>query len=733
MKLNFAVSAVIAVGAGFGGVGALDTIPQLRGSVGLGNLTLSVLSQCTALQSLGNPIHYSGTGSTSGEIALQIASGANAQMVAPMSRALGAGVCNGTTAAARAGAEGMIIALDGVIVVGNSGTIGAEGIDYPGSPGDPANQWRQILRVVYTGMPTSVGTNVFARDCDSAARRAIVNNWDNVFHGVVTACTDSHPSIPGTGANGYDQNNSIVEPGIRHAFRLDDVSGATDVFLGQLGLAGINFAQGAPAGSTAVQAGVYRALANDPFCNVKRPEDKWPPVTLPAGGGESSSQIPEMRQVGVPSGAGTGLGYAPYNFSALGSPRELSPFFAENMDQDPIRRKCVGRGNNAAVALPMEQVCGADGALGVVLPIHISSQLTTAEAYPSQPCDPGLGFFPGPPPMRPSTNPVRCPNGDYPDVPGSGDFQCWLPVRADSSRPPDFVAFDCINPPGNVPVSISDNAGAAPPYTDAPDTDGRTNSDGRAYNLIVRNADGSIRTESRPDPWKTTATWVPGFIDVPMIGAFYRIHTTRSLLLPPAHTSNTCTATNSEDQIGCLTRASPCSLGYANRRAVADNPGTSAALINGVAATNPTIQALLVGGTTYPFSHSVFLNTARGFESLHASDATVPGSDAEEELSRCFATLPFNGTINVAAAPFSLVPLPAPAGFTVPQPLCQDFNGSSLCGEASNSDACVGNDGIGGGIPTSSCQNGLRDGDETGPDVCPAARPTCNPSTHHCQ
>ncbi len=81
-----------------------------------------------------------------------------------MSRALGVDVCVGPTEAQRAGAEGMVVALEGIAIVGNSSNVGAEGIDYPGTAQNAANQWREVLRLIYTGMPSSVGQNVFLRD-----------------------------------------------------------------------------------------------------------------------------------------------------------------------------------------------------------------------------------------------------------------------------------------------------------------------------------------------------------------------------------------------------------------------------------------------------------------------------------------------------------------------------------------------------------------------------------------
>jgi len=700
MKTNLGIAVVFALGASATGVGALNLVE----SESTHNLTNDIISHCAALP-LGSLTGFP-LGASMAELGLELGVAPGTQLIAPMSRALGAGAC-GVAAGSRSGAEGMAVALDAVSIVVNSSSATPGGIEYTGSTaGNPLNEWRNVLRLIYTGMDITVGNNVFARDCASSARKALVNNWDNVFLGTSTACTDSHPSVPGIGAAGYDPSNSIVEPGIRHAFRRDDGAGETQVFLSLLGLGGIDFAQSPPAGSTTQQAAVYRALANSPFCNVKRPDDDWPPVTLPAGPFHSS-QIPEMTAVGVPAGAGPGLGWSS-QLRGSANPKNLSPFLNEYMDQDPIRRRCVGRGNNASVGLPMEQVCGADGALGVVLPIRVPQGLTPAEAYPTLPCNPGLGFFFGPTATRPTTEPVRCPNGD-----ASQDSKCLLPVRSDPTLPLD-VAFDCINPPGNAPQVVFDEDGNGTEFLDAPLTDGRTDVDGRVYNQILRRPDGSILTESRPDPSRV------GLMTTPVIGSFYRLHTTRSLLLPPLHASSTCTWDNSDDQLACLTFASPCSLSFAARGAVV-RTGASSAQVNGVPASPSAIQALVSGGTLYPLAHRVYLNSIEGFDLL-------PVGSPQAELTKCFATLPFSGAIAVDSVSNGLVKLPGL------RPFCDDFNGQALCTDALNADACVGNELLFGGvIPTSACDNGVRDGDETAVDVCPLVRPSCSAADHHCR
>jgi hypothetical protein len=721
MRKSIALGAFAALAAGSAGVGALDSVPAMVGSDTLKNLTVAVIDACTdlgtytadndPLKAGKQPIVYNGTGSGNGENAMKPSP--STQWVAPMSKPMGTGICN--AAAPRAGAEGIIMALDAVSIAVAGSVVGAEGIDYPGAAGDPANNWKTVLREVYTGMGAT-GSNLYARDCNSASRHAIVDNWDNIFHGSTgTTCADSNP----------DSGAANVEPGLRHAFRRDEESGTTDVFLGQLGLPTVNFQQTAPSsgsvptGSTTTQAVIYRALANSPFCNIRRPEDKNLPVN------KGGSFIPPMYQVGVPASIGgpaTGnQGLVPYDPSLGDNARFMAPYMTEMQDEDPIRRKCFGPKVTVldSPTAPREEVCSADGQLGLVLPINPPPALTTSERYPVLPCEDTRDFEFGPAPTRPTGDPVRCPNGDAPQ-----DGKCLLPTRTAGAG----FAFDCLNNGLNSPAAIFDADGNGSDYPDAPTTDGRGDADGRAYNLILRAADGSVRTIARPNPVAL------GTMNLPVVGAFYRIHSSRSGLPAPASTTQVCaTQDDATDQIGCLAQKSLCSIGYAGGGAITNNPGTVAALVNGVQATPATVQALVAGGTAYPLSRKLYLNSLRGFENLLTSSdpSGDAGKDAELDLAECYANLPFStfasvGTsqINIASPAFGFVPLPG----ATPKALCEDFNGTA-CTDATNTDACENNTGL---IPTSACNNGLKDGDETGPDACPAARPTCSPTTHHC-
>jgi hypothetical protein len=715
MRKSIALGTFAALAAGSAGAGALDSVPAMLGSDTLKNVTVQVIDACTDLKTYptdndpvkagAQPIVYNGTGSSNGENGMKPSP--STQWVAPMSRALGTGICN--SAAPRAGAEGIVFALDALSVVFASSVIGAEGIDFPGTPGVTTNAWRTVLREVYAGMGAS-GSNLFARDCNSAARRALVDNWDNLFRGTTGAtCADSNP----------DNGATNVEPGLRHAFRRDEESGTTDVFLGQLSLPTVNFQQTAPGnstviptGSNATQTAIYRALASSPFCNIRRPEDKNVPVN------KGGSFIPPMYQVGLPAGAGGptlvgSQGLVPYDAALGDNARFMAPYMPEMQDQDPIRRKCFGPKVTIADSptAPREEVCAADGTLGVVLPINPPPALAPAERYPVAPCEDTRDFEFGPAPTRPTGDPVRCPNGDAPQ-----DGQCLLPTRTAGAG----FAFDCLNNGLNSPAAIFDTDGNGSEYPDAPTTDGRGDADGRAYNLVLRAANGAVRTIARPNPVAL------GTMTLPIVGAYYRLHSSRSGLAAPNHTAVCATQDDATDQIGCLVQKNLCSMGFAGGGAVTNNPGTVAALVNGIAPSTANVQALVTGGTTYPIARKLYLNSIRGFETLLDSSAAVAGKDAELDLAECFSNLPFStfntvgaAQINVANPSIGFVPLP---GGATSKALCEDFNGTA-CGDTSNTDACENNTGL---LPTSACNNGLRDGDETGVDVCPPARPACN-------
>ena len=141
---------------------------------------------------------------------------------------------------------------DGNDFVGNVGELGRAGnVALPGGGsyqvgggGMPA--WKDVLRVVYTGCQNDEGDCVGAiarrQRCDDPVRHAIVNNWNNIVDGV--NCPDTN-----------------CPNGLRRAFRRDDNSGTTGVFLGFLGVA-----EDALASRPDLTADSFNCLVNPQLC-----------------------------------------------------------------------------------------------------------------------------------------------------------------------------------------------------------------------------------------------------------------------------------------------------------------------------------------------------------------------------------------------------------------------------------------------------------------------------------
>lgn len=207
---------------------------------------------------------YNGLGSTSGERAMEGSTlgttdppclpavgqgGANpgCQEISPMSRHMFANICNDEEAAGQA--EGLAICSDGLVVVTNnaaaqqfavdaascttgttdnaagfperaygnlrdSGTLPNTGYVVGGGLLNATTAWRDVLRIIYTGCQNTDGTCTAAdrvARCSDPIRQELVNSWANLFEGAncgTNACTQ-----------------------LRQAYRRDDNSGTTGVFL----------------------------------------------------------------------------------------------------------------------------------------------------------------------------------------------------------------------------------------------------------------------------------------------------------------------------------------------------------------------------------------------------------------------------------------------------------------------------------------------------------------------
>ena len=195
MRMKIAGATFLIVGAGAASVGALDNV-ALQGSDTLEHFTNSVLASVSQRHGSAG-ITYRGGGSSTGENAMTAAT--PTQTVSPMSRFLNptAGVC-----AKSRTAEGLVVALDGLSIVGKQTTTdtcgggavvqqrqdlpgdgrrGAPVVDCVGCTAGTNNyaftDWRDVITMVYTGKghavaPLKVVITTARRPRDDGVHRA---------------------------------------------------------------------------------------------------------------------------------------------------------------------------------------------------------------------------------------------------------------------------------------------------------------------------------------------------------------------------------------------------------------------------------------------------------------------------------------------------------------------------------------------------------------------------------
>ncbi|HWA75231.1 MAG TPA: hypothetical protein VG937_23000 [Polyangiaceae bacterium] len=729
MKKTMVVATFLALGAGAVGLSAPNGL-ALKGSDTLFALTQAVIAACP--NATGTT--YAGTGSGAGENAML----AGTQTVAPMSRFLGANAC-AATGATPTQSEGIAVAADGIsIVAAQSHQVACDPLNtdancnhtggaatglarntvltdasLPGGTYTLAD-WKEVLRLIYFGMRNFSGTasvvnTIAQRNCADPVRFYLTENYGKLFQnecgGNTGGCTK-----------------------LKHAFRRDQNSGTTDSFRVLVGFQDLNGTTGAPFCNQWIPNTAAAGPATAGGDHYYNSYDKavTPPFTRPAARGQNallfgvnkgcntspsdtcgspglvcSGASPDATHTGTcqpkacvsasDCGSTTGIGALscvagfcePTNVPGAGVlPSQWLDIY---QDSDPIRRTCDGLNDGTGAA---EQVCSWRGDLGLVLPVSIP---TTAAAvtYASAPCDPATPFRNGAG-IRlfgPDTNGdsvcALCPNGALPAgtqwnatiqaAVGPSTCQCLVPVTAGNDA-------RCLNSKGNIPTQSSGNF---PPLDGAGvDQAMRTSGtnpkfpaairDGRVYNLHLRtNASGGYANQTYSVGTTAAAR--------PILGAFYRIHSTRTLLA-----SGTCTDAggaccqdpDATRQIGCLVQASPCSIGFAGREASENvnlhaTEGSQSGF--GLALNQVTPDASCILGGTYPLSRILYFNSTKGFETLATS------GDQELELARCYSGKGTGAsTLNTVAAQNALV---AANGFIGINPFCKDFQEelSSVC------------------------------------------------------
>jgi hypothetical protein len=419
------------------------------------------------------------------------------------------------------------------------------------------NGWRDVLRVLLAGFDhDNTGTDAAAwaaRDCSSAVRQALANNWSNLFE---NNCSSPAGDTTGTCTS------------LRHVFRSSDSSVVTETLVALLGLPPV------VAPETAL-GGVVQHTGASPFCNVVRPGFVFasPPTCLQ---GTDATWDPTSSKY---TGGATCPGQLAVGANNVFL-RETAVYRAPFQDNDPIRRTCVGSGAGTAAA---EDVCSHSGDLGLVLPMNdvpeetLNPPRTNTDRYNPSPCYRARLTSVAPPEVYDALSQTRqvctrgllCPNGDQCNALGG----CLAPADANGNT-------QCLATKLTAPgTTISLNA------VPAVHPVGPGVAEGRAFNQHLYVQVGSA------GKYQTDA------VGLAVTGAFYRIHTAHSLApVSDAGPSPKCQLANANDQIGCLVAASPCSLGAAGVGTLTTNGSTTGGLK--LAAQSP-VPACVAGGQ-YP-------------------------------------------------------------------------------------------------------------------------------------
>ncbi|TPV96593.1 MAG: hypothetical protein B7733_03935 [Myxococcales bacterium FL481] len=328
-------------------------------------------------------------------------------------------------------------------------------------------------------------------------------------------------------------------------------------------------------------------------------------------------------------------------------------------DNDPIRRPCLGTGAHTGERVDHftgDQVCREDGTLGLLLPVVVPADPPVPRrfAYEDNACRSaadGNAAWPSGVAEFPADTTV-CPDGLAPVVGATGALlgkpTCWVPTA--SANRYCLADRDDTNP-----------AVAMGSY------------DGRAYNRYLWDrTTGLLRTDA---------------LGRHIVGAYYRVHTNAVAVNTRPNSGagdadQRCRRADSDQQIGCLTQADPCSLGF-SRPSGAEVGGTTNLKVKNVRPSVANIQNLVIEGVpahrVYPLARVSWLNTMKGFENV---DNVTFGAE-ERTLAECFADARL---VKAAARNTGHVPLP---GNRV---LCNDFSEDRRCdGEPANVDACANN------------------------------------------
>ena len=188
---------------------------------------------------------------------------------------------------------------------------------------------------------------------------------------------------------------------------------------------------------------------------------------------------------------------------------------------------------------------------------------------------------------------------------------------------------------------------------DSPLPAGAGINDARVFNLMPVNNVGGMA--ALLDSYQNPSFPAPTFNPRRFARRYYGVHMVR-----PDNTASTatitspCLLTTDTTQIGCLVKASPCSIGFAGREGADDGVGGApfnnvALRLNNIQATQQNIENLALGLTpVYPMARKLWFNS---FQDPAIGFVTPNLSSAEQALSTCMGLPPVCATSADCTAP----------------------------------------------------------------------------------
>lgn len=518
------------------------------------------------------------------------------QEVAPMSREMGTAVCGAGNSESAMQAEGIAVCKDGVAVITDNATLGMYGDDaaacaaYAALPntsntGSPpsfpdrgvgnladsgtlpvsgyvlgaglgaGNEWRDVLRIVYTGClqgdgdcvtangtgntSSGVPSRVRTQRCNSNVRKELLGAWRNLVEGVPCGSdlcevdlSDGMTAMPG-----HRADDGVDDTGLKHAFRRDDASGTTTAFLEFLGVR-TNVAGRAKVTATALESSGTGGCSQGLSPAAAKLITPIPEQFAYCDGGQLENVFPDCHNdTIVPIGG------------------------------DPVRKNCADG----------DDLCGPDGKAAVVQAIKSSRG---NNQFPTHQCSRGQfakkNFLASPHNV--------CPDGSKPSA-----GQCKLPFFSVTGGGQNF---DCLNPFNSRPSTVA----------------GTT--DGRAYNFVMRTTAGVV--DQPNGNTVEVASWRQNMASMVLSG------TQNIFGKAYAAADYQCTEPDATRNISCIISKSTCSIGFAGREAayttannyhVAHEP----LLVKDL---GPTNQDTLSGA--YPLARNLWFNAIGGMEQISA-------------------------------------------------------------------------------------------------------------------